>query len=62
MAKRINSNIVVDETEKDEKTFKSYRESLPEEPDDWDNVNVEGVTINGEPLDGHYFDRMINSL
>lgn len=62
MAKRINPNVFVNKTLQDNEAFKNYRESLPEEPYDWDEAKVEGVTINGEPLDGHYFDRMIDSL
>lgn len=62
MAKRINPNVFVNKTLQDNEAFKNYRENLPEEPYDWDEAKVEGVTINGEPLDGHYFDRMIDSL
>lgn len=29
---------------------------------DWFNANVDDVTLDGEPLDGHYFDRMIDDL
>lgn len=29
---------------------------------DWFDANVDDVTLDGEPLDGHYFDRMIDDL
>lgn len=39
-----------------------YRKPSPEENLDWIDANVEDVTIDGEPLDGHYFDRMIEEI
>lgn len=61
MSKRINLNAIESERERDEIAFRNYRENLPEEEYDWEDANVEGVTVNGEPLDGHYFDRIISS-
>ena len=29
---------------------------------DWMNANVPDVYIEGEPLDGHYFDRMVEEI
>ena len=29
---------------------------------DWFDANVDGVTLDGKPLDGHYFDKMIDDL
>ena len=39
-----------------------HRKHSPEESLDWIDANVEDVTINGEPLDSHYFDRMIEEI
>ena len=39
-----------------------HRKPSPEESLDWIDANVEDVTIDGEPLDGHYFDRMIEEI
>lgn len=39
-----------------------YRKPSPEESLDWIDTNIEDVTIDGEPLDGHYFDRMIEEI
>ena len=61
MSKRINLNSIESEGKKDEMAFRNYRENLHEEEYDWEDANVEGVTVNGEPLDGHYFDRIISS-
>ena len=37
----------------------SYRPNGNEDID-WFDANVDDVTINGEPLDGKYFDRLIS--
>ena len=39
-----------------------HHKPSPKESLDWIDANVEDVTINGEPLDGHYFDRMIEEI
>ena len=33
-----------------------------EESDDWLDVKVDGVSVEGIPLDGHYLDHLINYL
>ena len=35
---------------------------LVDENVDWTNANVEGVTVNGIPLDGKYLEHLIESL
>ena len=33
-----------------------------EESDDWVDAKVDGVSVEGIPLDGHYIDHLINYL
>ena len=33
-----------------------------EESDDWVDANIDGVTVEGGPLDGDYLDHLINDL
>ena len=45
-----------------------FKEQIPpyveetEESDDWLDAKVDGVSVEGIPLDGHYIDHLINYL
>ena len=57
---RFNTRSMEKEEERDESFLRRLSEKTEREEEDWENAIVDGVTINGEPLDGHYLKRMFD--
>lgn len=60
--KRLRFEAVENEEKRDEIAFCSYKENLPKETDGWEDAKVDGVTLNGEPLDGDYLNKLIEEI
>jgi hypothetical protein len=60
MAKRYNTER---EEREDLRNYKKYEESLIDDSNiDWTDAKIEGVTIDGVPLDGNYTNNLLDSI